>query len=130
MAHHLIPSNATTKSIEAGDARHRLTDGAGLYLRLFVKGGSHGRRFDYSLNGRRAEAARLRQVDDHCPRLSWHGINATARMRLAIHADASLAAQPPTSHPSRTAVGGRLAADCAIGRRHRDIVQAAKRTLS
>ncbi len=53
MAHHLIPSNATIKSIKAGDARHRLTDGAGLYLRLFVKGGSHGWRFDYSLNGRR-----------------------------------------------------------------------------
>ena len=53
MAHHLIPSNATIKSIKAGDARHRLTDGAGLYLRLFVKGGSHGWRFDYSVNGRR-----------------------------------------------------------------------------
>ena len=53
MAHHLIPSNATIKSIKAGDARHRRTDGAGLYLRLFVKGGSHGWRFDYSLNGRR-----------------------------------------------------------------------------
>jgi Arm domain-containing DNA-binding protein len=25
----------------------------GLYLRLFVNGGSHGWRFDYSLNGRR-----------------------------------------------------------------------------
>ena len=53
MAHHLIPSNATIKSIKASDPRHRLTDGAGLYLRLFVKGGSHGWRFDYSLNGRR-----------------------------------------------------------------------------
>ncbi len=53
MAHHLIPSNATIKSIKAGDARQRLTDGAGLHLRLFVKGGSQGWRFDYSLNGRR-----------------------------------------------------------------------------
>ena len=53
MAHHLIASNATIKSIKPGDARQRLTDGAGLYLRLFVKGGSHGWRFDYSLNGRR-----------------------------------------------------------------------------
>lgn len=41
------------KAIKAGDSRSRLTDGAGLYLRLFVKGGSHGWRFDYSLNGRR-----------------------------------------------------------------------------
>jgi hypothetical protein len=53
MAHHLIASNATIKAIKPGDARHRLTDGAGLYLRLFVKGGSHGWRLDYSLNGRR-----------------------------------------------------------------------------
>jgi integrase len=53
MAHHLIPSNATIKSIRPGDARQRLSDGAGLYLRLFVKGGSHGWRFDYSMNGRR-----------------------------------------------------------------------------
>jgi len=53
MAHHLISSNATIKAIKAGDTRGRLSDGAGLYLRLFVKGGSHGWRFDYSLNGRR-----------------------------------------------------------------------------
>ena len=38
---------------EARDARNRLADGAGLFLRLFVKGASHGWRFDYSLNGRR-----------------------------------------------------------------------------
>ncbi len=37
MAHHLIPSNATIKAVKPGDARGRLTDGAGLYLRLFVK---------------------------------------------------------------------------------------------
>ncbi len=53
MAHNLISSNATIKAVKPGDARGRLTDGAGLYLRLFVKGGSHGWRFDYSLNGRR-----------------------------------------------------------------------------
>jgi integrase len=53
MAHHLIASNATIKAIKPGEPRQRLTDGAGLYLRLFVKGGSHGWRFDYSLNGRR-----------------------------------------------------------------------------
>lgn len=53
MAHHLIPSNTTIKVIKPGDACHRLTDGGGLYLRLFVKGGSHGWRLDYSLNGRR-----------------------------------------------------------------------------
>jgi hypothetical protein len=53
MAHHLISSNATIKAVKLGDAHGRLTDGAGLYLRLFVKGGSHGWSFDYSLNGRR-----------------------------------------------------------------------------
>jgi len=53
MAHHLIPSIASIKAIKTGDPRNRLTDGAGLYLRLFVNGGSHGWRFDYSLNGRR-----------------------------------------------------------------------------
>jgi hypothetical protein len=42
----------TIKAIWAGDLRHRLNEGAGLYLRLFVNGGSHGWRFDYSLNGR------------------------------------------------------------------------------
>ncbi len=53
MAHHLIPSNATIRSIKRGDTRRRLSDGSGLYLRLFVNGGSHGWRLDYSLNGRR-----------------------------------------------------------------------------
>lgn len=53
MAHHLIASNATIKAIKPGDVRNRLADGAGLYLKLFVNGGSHGWRFDYSLNGRR-----------------------------------------------------------------------------
>lgn len=53
MAQHLIASNATIKAIKPGDARSRLRDGAGLYLRLFVNGGSHGWRFDYSFNGRR-----------------------------------------------------------------------------
>jgi integrase len=53
MPQHLIPSNATIKAIKPGDARKRLSDGAGLYLLLFVKGGSHGWRLDYSFNGRR-----------------------------------------------------------------------------
>jgi hypothetical protein len=53
MAHHLIASNGTIKAVKPGEARQRLTDGAGPCLRLLVKGGSHGWRFDYSLNGRR-----------------------------------------------------------------------------
>jgi hypothetical protein len=39
MAKHLIPSNLTIKSIRANDDRTRLSDGNGLYLLLFVKGG-------------------------------------------------------------------------------------------
>jgi integrase len=53
MARNLISSDATIKSVRLGDARKRLTDGDGLYLLLFVKGGAHGWRFDYSLHGRR-----------------------------------------------------------------------------
>ena len=53
MAQHLIPSAATLKAIKPGDGRRRLSDGAGLYLLLFVNGGSHGWRFDYTFRGRR-----------------------------------------------------------------------------
>lgn len=53
MPQHLIPSNATIQAIKPGDARKRLGDGAGLYLLLFVKGGSHGWRFDYTFAGAR-----------------------------------------------------------------------------
>ena len=53
MAQHLIPSTATIKAIKPGDMRRRLSDGAGLYMLLFVKGGSHGWRFDYALHARR-----------------------------------------------------------------------------
>lgn len=51
MAQHLIPSAATLRAIKPGDNRHRLSDGAGLYLLLFVKGGSHGWRPDYTFQG-------------------------------------------------------------------------------
>lgn len=53
MAQHLIPSAATLKAIKPGDARRRLSDGAGLYLLLFVNGGSHGWRLDYTYQSRR-----------------------------------------------------------------------------
>jgi hypothetical protein len=46
MAQPLIPSAATLKAIKPGDKRRRLSDGARLYRRLFVKGGSHGWRLD------------------------------------------------------------------------------------
>ena len=53
MALHLILSAVTLKAIRPGDPRKRLSDGEGLYLLLFVKGGAHGWRFDYSHQGRR-----------------------------------------------------------------------------
>jgi hypothetical protein len=53
MPQHLIASAATLKAIKPGHPHSRISDGAGLYLLLFVKGGSHGWRFDYTLEGRR-----------------------------------------------------------------------------
>jgi hypothetical protein len=53
MAQHLIPSAATLKAIKPGHPSRRISDGAGLYLLLFVNGGSHGWRLDYSFLGRR-----------------------------------------------------------------------------
>lgn len=53
MAKFLIPGDTTIKSIKPGDTRKRLTDGGGLYLLLFVKGGAHGWRLDYSHGGKR-----------------------------------------------------------------------------
>ena len=51
MARNLIPSDATIKAIRLGDARKRLADGDGLFLLLFVKGGAHGWRFNYTFHG-------------------------------------------------------------------------------
>lgn len=53
MAQHLIASSATLKAIKQGDSRQRISDGAGLYLLLFVKGGAHGWRIDYTHRGKR-----------------------------------------------------------------------------
>jgi len=53
MGLHLISSDAAIRAVRPGDTRKRLTDGGGLYLLLFVKGGSHGWRFDYSFEARR-----------------------------------------------------------------------------
>lgn len=53
MPRNLIPSDTAIRSVKRGDGRNRLSDGDGLYLRLFVKGGSHGWRLDYTHNGKR-----------------------------------------------------------------------------
>jgi integrase len=49
----LITSDTVIRNVKPGDPRRRLSDGDGLYLLLFVKGGSHGWRLDYSHAGRR-----------------------------------------------------------------------------
>ena len=54
MARNLIASDKTIRNVKPGDPRSRLNDGDGLYLLLFVKGGSHGWRFSYSFLGRRS----------------------------------------------------------------------------
>lgn len=51
MARELITGDSAIRSIKPGDPRKRLNDGDGLYLRLFVKGGAHGWRLDYTHNG-------------------------------------------------------------------------------
>jgi hypothetical protein len=53
MARNLISGDAAIRDVKPGDPRKRLGDGDGLYLLLFVKGGSHGWRLDYSVDGRR-----------------------------------------------------------------------------
>lgn len=53
MARHLISSDKTIRAIKPGDPLKRLNDGDGLYLLLFVKGGAHGWRLDYSIGGKR-----------------------------------------------------------------------------
>lgn len=53
MTRHLIPGDKTLRAIKPDDERKRINDGSGLYLRLFVNGGAHGWRFDYSHAGRR-----------------------------------------------------------------------------
>lgn len=53
MPRNLIGSDTALRSIKSGDSRRRISDGDGLYLLLFVKGGAHGWRFDYSILGKR-----------------------------------------------------------------------------
>ena len=55
MARHLIPSDLTLRAIRPGDPRQRISDGGGLYLLLFVNGGSHGWRWSYRFHHGRRE---------------------------------------------------------------------------
>src|SRR5687768_10646644 len=53
MPRNLIGSDTALRSIKPGDPRRRISDGDGLYILLFVNGGAHGWRFDYSFAGKR-----------------------------------------------------------------------------
>jgi integrase len=53
MARLLIPSDTSIRNLKPGTAPKRFNDGDGLYLLPFVKGGSHGWRFDYTFAGKR-----------------------------------------------------------------------------
>ncbi|ATA52366.1 integrase [Variovorax boronicumulans] len=53
MPRNLIGSDTSLRSIKPGDPRRRISDGDGLYILLFVNGGAHGWRFDYSIAGKR-----------------------------------------------------------------------------
>ncbi|MFN3812616.1 MAG: tyrosine-type recombinase/integrase [Roseateles asaccharophilus] len=93
MAKYLIPSDKTLKAIKPDDERKRINDGEGLYLQLFVKGGSHGWRFAYSLAGRRnilslgtypdTGLALARQKADEARRLVAEGQDPSAARREA-----------------------------------------------
>lgn len=76
MPRNLISSDATFKAVRAGDPRKRLTDGDALCLLLFVKGGAHRWRFDYSFQGRRKT---LYSASIPTPRLPSPGAGRTRR---------------------------------------------------
>lgn len=97
MARDLITGDAAIRTIKPGDPRKRLSDGAGLYLRLFVKGGSHGWRLDYTINGVRKNLslgtypdtglALARKKADEARRLVSEGID-PSEARKAVKANA------------------------------------------
>lgn len=88
MARNLIKSDMVIRAIKLGAANKRLSDGDGLYLLTFVKGKSHGWRFDYSFEGRRKTLslgtypatglALARQKADDARRLIAEGIDPSA----------------------------------------------------
>lgn len=53
MARNLISSDTVLRGIKTGDPRRRVSDGDGLFLLLFVRGGAHGWRLDYTIKGKR-----------------------------------------------------------------------------
>jgi integrase len=97
MARDLITGDVTIRNIKPGDARKRLNDGDGLYLKLFVKGGAHGWRLDYTVAGVRKTLslgtypdtglALARKKADEARRLVSQGID-PSDVRKSMKADA------------------------------------------
>jgi integrase len=101
MKRHLIPGDKTLQAIKPGDPRKRIGDGAGLYLLLFVKGGAHGWRFDYTHAGTRRTLslgtypatglALARQKAEEARRLVAAGVDPSEARQAAKHAAAAAA---------------------------------------
>ncbi len=53
MARNLITSDTAIRSLKHDDGRKRISDGGGLYLLPFLKGGAHCWRLDYVVHGKR-----------------------------------------------------------------------------
>ena len=103
MARNLIPCDATSKAIKQRDPRKRLSDGDGLLLRLFAKGGSHGWRFDHRIEGKRKRLS-LGTV----PSLRWRRPDARPRqlaswlLRVSTPASSGKRRRPPTFRQVRS----------------------------
>lgn len=96
MPRNLITSDLAIKAIKPGSPKKRLTDGDGLYLLLFVKGGAHGWRFDYTHQTKRktislgvypdVTLAMARAEADRCRQLVASGID-PSQARKSIRAE-------------------------------------------
>jgi len=96
----LIKSDIAIRSVKPGDPRGRINDGDGLYILLFVKGGSHGWRFDYTHEGRRKTLSLgtypdtglslARQKADAARRLVAAGVDPSAARRAERERHAQL----------------------------------------
>ena len=114
MALHLIPSDKTIRTVKPDDERRRLSDGEGLYLLLFVKGGAHGWLFDYAIGGLRkllglgtypdtGLAAARKKADDYRQLVAqaWSRVSCE---RLPVRTSGARASKPgvlmPACHPA------------------------------
>lgn len=110
MPRNLISSDAAIRAIKPGDKRNRLSDGDGLYLLLFVKGGAHGWRFDYTHQTKRKTIslgtypdvglAAARSEAERCRRLVADGVDPSEERQL------TKAHHRRTAHAEKVAAAG------------------------